>query len=181
MKRRVDSVFISSVLFTVSLAALVPENLHYAGTWRQLFLQETSRFSVRNYLMPIGFASLAVDLVSLIVIWEAYIRRQRWAWFVMFIVVWVYDFPVYVLWFLEALIRSPDRIDWSAGFWGAVKGPGIERYSAEEFANFLLMAFALFLPIRSFFLRPSGRCRFPPPAMSGAEPGGHEPPAGAER
>jgi hypothetical protein len=158
MKIRTDSVFISSVLLTISLAALVPENLYHAGTWRQLFLQETSRFSVRNYLMPIGFASLAVDLVGLIVIWEAYIRRQRWAWFAMFIVVWVYDFPVYVLWFLQVLIGSPpDRIRWSAGFWGAVNGPGPERYFAEELANFLLMAFALFLPIRSFFGRPSAK------------------------
>jgi len=165
MKMRTDSVFISSVLLTVSLAALVPENLHCAGTWRQLFLQETSRFSVRNYLMPIGFASLAVDLVSLIVIWEAYIRRQRWAWFAMFIVVWVYAFPVYVLWFLEVLIRSPDRIDWSAGFWGAVKGPGLERYFAEDLANFLLMAFALLVPVRSFFLRSSA----PRGAPAGAE------------
>jgi hypothetical protein len=175
VKVRVDSVLISSVLLTISLAVWVPGNLRCAGTWREELLRETSRLWVRNYLTPIGFASLAVVLVGLIVIWQGYIKRERWAWFAMFIVVWVYAFPVYVLWVLQHLIGSPDPINWSEWFRAAVKGPGIDRDLAEDQANFLLMAFALFLPVKSFFLRSSARRGVPPPATSGAEHGAHEP------
>jgi len=110
---------------------------------------------MQNYLMPIGFASLAIVLVSLIVIWAGYIKRERWSWFVMFIVAWVYAFPVYVIPLLLDLIRAPQSPDWSAWFWGAVKGPRIDRDSAKGPADFLLMVFAMLLSIKSFFKRPS--------------------------
>lgn len=154
MRIRYDAVFVSSMLFTIALAALIPLNLRYASTWRQPALLE-GRLWVQNYLMPIGFASLAMVVVGLTVLWTGYIRRVRWTWFVMFIVVWVFAFPVYML-PLILDFHATGSVNWSEWFWGALNGPGIERSYAKGPVDFLVMVIALFLPIRSFFF-PSQR------------------------
>ena len=167
MRIRLDRVFMSSVLLTLSLLALVPHNLRFASTWRVLSLEVTSRLWTGNYLMPIGFASLAIVLVGLIVIWAGYIKTELWSWFVMFVIVWVFAFPVHVLPLLLHWLRSPESINWSEWFSDAVSGPGIARDSAICPADFLLMVVALFLPVRSFFRRPSDTQEPPLPAATG--------------
>jgi hypothetical protein len=97
MRYRLDTVLVSSIILSLSLAALIPHNLQFASTWRQPFFHVTPRFSMQNYMMPIGFASLAMVMVSLIVVWAAYRKTARWAWFCMLIVVWLFVFPVHVL------------------------------------------------------------------------------------
>ena len=47
-----------------------------------------------DYFAPVGFASLAVIAIGLIVTWFGYIKGVRWTWFVMFVIVWVWAFPV---------------------------------------------------------------------------------------
>jgi small-conductance mechanosensitive channel len=154
MKIRLDAVLISSVLFTISLLALVPHNLKYASTWRQAYTEETDRLFAQNFFMPMGFAALAIVLVGLIVIWMGYIKRTRWTWFVMFVIVWVYVFPVFALpTFL--LAHAMESFSWSGWVWEAVKSPGADREFAKGPAEFLVMLIALFLPVRSFFRRPS--------------------------
>ena len=169
MRIRRDAVFISSVLFTVSLLALIPHSLRYASTWPQRSIQETDRLWVQNYLMPVGFASLAFVLVGLIVIWMGYVKRVRWTWFVMFVLVWVFAFPVYMLPVLLDL-HAAESVNWSAWFWDAIKTPGIARDYAKGPLDFLLMLVALLLPIKSFFGRPSVTHQLPLPTAS-AEPG----------
>jgi small-conductance mechanosensitive channel len=142
------------VLFTISLVALVPHNLQLASTWQQRFVQQAERLWVQNFLMSIGFASLAFVLVGLIVIWMGYIHRVRWACFVMFVIVWVYAFPLYMLPVLLNL-HAAESINWSAAFWDAIKSPGIARDYVKGPLDFLVMVVALFLPIKSFFRRPS--------------------------
>ena len=155
MKIRCDAVFISSVLFTALLLVLVPHNLRFASTWREQYIQETERHFVQNFFMSIGFAALAVVLIGLIVIWMGYVKKVRWTWFVMFVIVWVYVFPVYVLPMLLHM-HAAKLTDWPEWAWEAIKGPGIAREFAKGPADFLVMLIALLLPIRSFFRRPSG-------------------------
>ncbi len=150
MRIRRDPVFISSVLMTISLVALVPENLSNASTWRQRFFQETEQLWIRNYLAPVGFASLAVIVVGLVVVWTGYQKGLRWTWFVLLVIVWLFAFPVSML--PDILdIRNAESIDWSAWFWNAVREPGVARAHAEAVLDFLLMVVALLLPIKAFF------------------------------
>jgi hypothetical protein len=166
MRIHFDAVSISSVLLTLSLLALVPHNLQYASTWQQLYVQESSRLYVQNWFMPIGFASLALVLVGLIVIWSGYIARERSAWFVMFVIVWVFAFPVHVLPLLLHWLRAPESIDWPAWFWGVVRGSELDRAAAKGPLDFLLMAVALFLPIKPFFRRSRAARGAPPPSAT---------------
>ena len=48
-------------------------------------------------MQAVGFASLPNILVGLLVLWTGFIRRSRTAWLVMFVIVWVWAFPVLVL------------------------------------------------------------------------------------
>ena len=150
MRIRHDVVFISSVLMTISLLALAPHNLSYASTWRRRFFQETDRLWIRNYWMPIGFASLALIIIGLIVIWTGYQKKVRWTWFVLLVIVWVFAFPVYML--PEVLdMREGESINWSEWFRNVMNGVPIARAHAKAILNFLLMVVALFLPIKAFF------------------------------
>jgi len=152
---RVDAVLISTFLFSVSLIVLVPHNLRYISIWQQRYIAETEHLWEQNYLAPIGFASLACVLIGLIVLWTGYVKKVRWTWFVMFVIVWVFAFPVYML---PALLdfRATGSLNLSAWFWNAIKSPGIARDYVKGPADFLLMVIALVLPIRSFLRnRPS--------------------------
>lgn len=169
MRIRRDAVFISSVLFTISLLVLVPHNLQYASTWEERSVQYAERVWVLNYWMRIGFASLAFVLVGLIVIWMGYIRRIRWTWFVMFVIVWVFAFPVYMLPVVLDL-HAAESIDWSGWFWDVIKDQGVARAYAKGPLDFLLMVAALFLPIKSFFRRPSTTHELPLPTATGGPP-----------
>lgn len=151
-------VVVSSVLFTITFLFLLPASLQLASTWRRLTIEEPGDVWVTNYLAPSGFSGLATILIVLIVAWTGYLKGTRWTWFVMFVVVWVRWFPVMIVPLLLGLWHQHERggIDWYGWFWGAVKGPGLERTTAEAVILFLLMLVALFLPIRSFLQRRPG-------------------------
>ena len=145
MRVRRDLVFISSVLFSLSLVAPIPHNLRYASTWHQRFFPADH---MENQFAPIGFASLAIVLIGLIVIWAGYANRVRWTWFAMFVVVWGFAFPVCILPVL--LDVHVGAVDWSV-LWEATKAPGPARAVVKGPLDFLLMLFALLLPARAFF------------------------------
>lgn len=155
MRIRIDKVFVSSVLFTLSLLILVPHNVAYASMWHLLASKDTARVWA-YYLMMIGSASLALVMVGLIVLWTGYIKREIRAWLVMFVIVWVFAFPVYILPMLLSGYRDPELIDWSGWLRAAVSGPGPERDNAKASLVFLLMVVALLLPVKAFFKTPSG-------------------------
>lgn len=147
MTIRRDSAFVSSVLFTIALLAFLPEILFEVSMWRQSSIPVVADFLyIGNFHTPLGFAFLALGLIGLIVIWSGYVRRVRWTWFVMFVIVWVYAFPVFML---PVLLQLP--VSLSAWFWEALKENGPSRYHAKATLVFLLMVVALFLPIKSFF------------------------------
>ncbi|MGH9603899.1 MAG: hypothetical protein ACRD24_16085, partial [Terriglobales bacterium] len=97
MRIRRDVTFVSSVLFTIALLWPMPAMLENAWTWRRITFPVTEQVSIQNYYAPVGFASLAIIFIGLMVTWTGYIRRVRWTWFVMFTIVWVWAFPVLLL------------------------------------------------------------------------------------
>jgi len=152
MRVRRDTVFISSVLFSLCFATLIPHNLRYASTWHQRFFPG-SRSLMENQFAPIGFASLAVVFIGLIVVWAGYAKRVRWTWFVMFIVVWCFAFPLYALPIL--LDIHAGAIDWSV-LREATTGSEAARAVLKGPLVFVLMLVALFLPTKAF-LQPEGQ------------------------
>jgi hypothetical protein len=151
MRTRIDSVFISSVLFTVALVCLIPTFWANVITDHDKIwlakLDDGYRAAART-TSDLSLACLAVILIGLIVVWTGYIKRVRWTWAVMFIVVWVWAFPLLVLPLLGHK-RSLSIPEW---IYTAVSYPGTARAWAEMVLIFLLMVIALLLPIRSFFL-----------------------------
>jgi hypothetical protein len=156
MKIRRDTAFISTVLFTVALASLVPPLLknafveHDKATFQKLdwALQLYSR--TLEYL---SIASLAIVLVELIVVWAGYSKKVRWTWFVMFVIVWGWAFPVFVLpEVLYPLYRGAIVVPSFLQMIGvALHEPGFARNFVQLIVSFALMVIALALPMKSFF------------------------------
>jgi hypothetical protein len=98
-------------------------------------------------MRDLGIAGLTIIFIGLIVTWTGYVRRVRSAWFVMFVVVWGWAFP---LWVLPAVrYRAITLSEW---IYTAIHQSGISRTAAEAVLIFCIMVIALLLPIRSFFL-----------------------------
>ena len=96
-----------------------------------------------------GIDSLTFILIGLIVTWAGYVKRVRWTWFVLFIIVFGWAFPLMIL----PYFQMPIVLTASEWFARAVKEPGLARDSAEEVLIFSLMVIALFLPVKAFFWR----------------------------
>ncbi len=101
---------------------------------------------------------LAIILIGLIVIWTGYLKRVRWTWAVMFIVVWVWAFPL-----LVDADSSGTRVAVSHHLSGSTRRSILSRIRARLGDRlvllFLLMVIALFLPSKnSLFL--TGDCTF---------------------
>jgi hypothetical protein len=100
---------------------------------------------IARLFRQLSIASLAIILIGLIVAWTGYLNRVRWTWFVMFIVVWGWAFPLMILPLFRTLsVPMPELLS------HALKQSGIAREAVEAVLIFLLMLIALFLPIRSF-------------------------------
>jgi len=149
MKIRFDSVFLSSVLFTIALVCLVPmfsRNVLTQHDIRVIAKLGDGYLATARAMSDLALASLAMILVALIVVWTGYRERTRWAWFVLCAVVWAWAFPL-----LMSLFRG--RIDLSFPEWlyNAITYPGLPRISAQFCLLFLLMVIALALSMKSFF------------------------------
>jgi len=152
MKIRADSVFVSSVLFTIALICLIPaalwnlQSLHDEVLISKLDAGFRAQALTANYL---GFACLAIILIGVIVIWTGYVNRSRSAWLVMSVLTWVWAFPLFV----SPLFRGKIVVTFAEWLRDAISEPGLPRTLTESVLIFLLMLIALTLPIRAFFFR----------------------------
>jgi len=148
LKIRRDAVSVSSILLTLALLIPMPAMLGNAWTVPQTRLDIAGHMGVGNYYAPIGFASLAIIVIGLIVTWAGYIRGVRWTWFVMFLIAWGWAFPVLVL--AEFHWRNMMPI----AQWPPLgpEGRGPQLGFAESVLTWVLMVLALVLPARTFIL-----------------------------
>lgn len=153
MRVRADSAVIASVLFTIALLCLIPPCLANALTGRHrmaLATLDAGFRAVARLTGALGVVCLAMILIGLIVTWTGYIKHARSAWFVMFVLVWAWAFPLFVLpWFTANWVISVPEFLYSA-----IHESGIPRSAVESVLIFLLMMVALLLPLRAFFGRP---------------------------
>jgi hypothetical protein len=149
MRIRHDLFLVSTVLFTIVFVWAAPIFLADARTWRNTMSQQTDQPYVGNSLAPVGFASLAIILVGLIVVWTGYLKRIRWTWLVMFIIVWVWAFPTMIL----PILQMRKGISLAEWFQTAIRGASPYRDLAVVVLMFSLLVIALILPIKSFFFR----------------------------
>jgi hypothetical protein len=110
---------------------------------------------IPNYHASIGITSLAIIAIGLFVTWAGYIKGVRWTWFVMFVIAWVWTFPVLILPFLRDWNPKGSTAQTLAN---AVHESGMARTFVGDVLAFLLMMLALILPAKTFIL---GRRRGP--------------------
>lgn len=148
MKIRRDAVAVSSILLTLALLIPMPAMLGNAWTVPQTRFDIAGHMGIQNIYAPIGFASLAIIVIGLIVTWAGYIKGVRWTWFVMFLIAWGWVFPVLVL--AEFHWRNMLPIaQWPPL---ALKGRGPQLGFAESVLTLLLMVVALALAAKTFIL-----------------------------
>ena len=165
MRIRLDSVTVSSVLLTICPLTIGQWNLKWAATWQTRSIWVTDRLLRFNYESSIGFASLALVIIGLIVIWTSYQKRMRWSWFVMVVFVCVYLVPVRLL----DVFFDIKRVGWP--WWPGVvrdarEGRQFAQGAIAELAILTLMVIALLAPLRAFF----GKKPFLPSGDQSKEP-----------
>ena len=150
MRIRRDVVFISSVLLTIALLCFVPMSSRAALSGRDRKVLEGLDACCQGELYTwghVGEASMALILIGLIVTWTGYVKAVRSAWFIMFIIAWVWAFPLFFWGFIPEFRWTPFPELISR----ALRGPGSARASLYAVAHFTPMVIALILPIKSFF------------------------------
>lgn len=150
MTLRLDRVSVSSVLLTICLLSLVPADLKFAATWKTRLVVVTDRFARLNYESSIAFASLALVIIGLIVIWTSYQKRMRWSWIVMVVFVCMYFVPVHLLDVFIG-IRQLGGAWWPSAVRAAAQGEPLSRVAIRLLATLALMVLALLLPVGAFF------------------------------
>jgi hypothetical protein len=120
MRVRFDRVSLSGVLWTISLLIIIHWNLKFAATWRTRHVWVMDRVATSNYESSIAFASLALAIIGLIVIWTSYQKRTRSAWFIMVVLLSVYFVPVHLL----DVFLDIRRVGWA--WWPAVLREAME-------------------------------------------------------
>jgi|ERR1017187_7497113 hypothetical protein len=171
MRIRKDTAFISSVLFTIALLWFIPLSVRQYLDWRYALGRETD-FGLRLYfreLRDFAIASLAIALIGLIVTWAGYVKKARWTWFVMFVIVWGWAFPDMAYpdfvhpWYKGAIsIKDVPAAIIAFGTPQADLASGL----AQEVAIFVLMMIALVLPMKSFFWRGEKQATAPAPDIT---------------
>jgi hypothetical protein len=151
---RADSVFISSLLHTIGLLFLIRAALWNisAGSDKAVLAKLDAGFRAEAQMAHyLGLACLAIILIGLIVVWTGYVRRSRSAWFVMFVIVWLWAFPLFILPFALALVHGRIVLTFSETLYDAVSQGGTPRSVVESVLIFSLMVIALLLPMKRFF------------------------------
>jgi hypothetical protein len=155
MKIRGDSIFVSSVLFTIALVYFIRPALWnaLAGRDRALLTQMDAGFrAVAQTSHYLGVACLAIILIGLIVVWTQFIKRTRSAWLVMFVIVWLWAFPLFILPLVLPLLHGRFELTFSELLYNAISGPGLPRSVVELTLMFSVMVMALLLPIKRFLV-----------------------------
>jgi hypothetical protein len=96
MRIRRDSVFIATVLFTIALLCLIPRHWREVSFSREVGPLESLDAGFQLAAQEAGELGVII-LISLIVTWKGYINRLRWAWLLLFIITWVWAFPLLAL------------------------------------------------------------------------------------
>jgi hypothetical protein len=150
LRIRLDSVSVSGVLLTICLLIIARWNLKFAATLGTRYRVIGGRIAMPNYEASIAFASLALVVIGLIVVWTGYQKRMRWSWFIMVVFVCVYFVPVHLLdVFLD--IRRVGWPWWPGVVQDAMEGRPFAVGALKELAIFTLMVIALLVPIKAFF------------------------------
>jgi biopolymer transport protein ExbD len=169
VKVRCSTTSISAFVLSLCLVTILPAALSNASTWNELSIR-LPYGGIWNFLAPLGFAYLGIAAIGLIVLWTGYRKRERWAWFVMLVVLLFFYFPSSVL----PVLLQIRRFGWlcllellgafRVGGWGwwhcwilswrPNYSVGIACASILELIgllNFLVMLVALLLPVKAFF------------------------------
>jgi hypothetical protein len=155
MRVRPDSVFVSSILPTIALLFFVRPALWYYGAAsdRAAVARLDAGFQGEAYAdHRFGVACLAIILIGLIVVWTGYAKRSRLAWFVMFVIVWFWAFPVFILPPVVALARGEFMLTFPEFFYDAISGPGMTTQMVRSILMVLIMVVGLALPMGRFFI-----------------------------
>jgi hypothetical protein len=155
MRVRLDSVFVSSILHTIGLLFFVRPALWYYGAASDptAVARLDAGFQGESYAdHRFGVACLAIILIGLIVVWTGYAKRSRPAWFVMFVIVWFWAFPVFILSSAVPLVRGQLMLTLPEFVYDAISGPGMTTQVVRSILMFLLMVIALALPMGRFFI-----------------------------
>ena len=181
MKNRYSTTSISALLLSLCLLTIIPGSLRNAASWKELYLDWPDA-KIQNFLAPFGFVYLGIAMIGLIVLWTGYRKSERWAWFIMLIVLFFFDLPSSVL-PVFLLIRD-HSYRWSIlldlfaafrdqGWWPclAIKPAfyvvGIECVDigiSIGLVRSLVMLIALLVPVKAFFWRN------PAPRVQGESP-----------
>ena len=163
MKIRLSAVAVSSVLFTVAFLLLTPRMIDWALATHQSRFRDRAFYPepgiawdqvvIPNYYAPLGITSLAIIAIGLLVTWAGYAKGLRWTWFVMFVIVWVWTFPIWVL----PIHPWTDISLFGPTLASALREAGMARDAVEALLAFVLMVLALVLPARTFIMGPEGR------------------------
>jgi len=155
MRVRPDSVFISSILHTIALLFFIHPALWYYGAPSDPAAVARFDAAVRRELYAdhyFGVACLAIILIGLIVVWTGFARHSRPAWFVMFVIVWFWAFPVFIHPIVIELARGASIRTLPEFFYDAISGPGMTTQFVRSTLMFLIMVVGLALPIGRFFI-----------------------------
>jgi hypothetical protein len=152
MKIRCNMTVVSTVVLSLCLMLPIPGNFRLASTWREHYLVIGNQ-RPQNFMAPLGLCALGIQIIGMIVLWTGYRRRERLAWFVMFVILWCFSFPTYVL----GTILDLQTVSFQLSPWinGIRDGYEPSIWAAEEALVFLVMLVALVLPIKTFFWRPA--------------------------
>ena len=159
MKIRRDAAFISSVLFTIALLSVLPAIFSLVLAGRDAAHEDDFRIRLcLQEMSVIGITSLSIVLIGLIVTWTGYLKKDRWAWFVMFVVVWGWFFSAFVFHdFAYPLYREAMQGTVEASsILGMIRAsafskPPWARDQTHEMMIFAMMVIALVLPMKSLF------------------------------
>jgi len=160
MRIRFNYTLISAIVLSFFLTMYIPGGLKYASTWRELYFQ-TPGYKEQNLLMPLGIHWLGFALTGLVVLWTGYIKKERWAWFVMLIILLFFIFPHLWLSVLieKTLVPGPSRLfsvlAESRYFRNDIRSifalSPLELGFVLNLLSFPVMLIALLIPIKSFF------------------------------
>ena len=90
---------------------------------------------------------MAIILIGLIVAWTGYAKRSRVAWVVMFVIVWFWAFPVFILPLVVPLARRDFMRTLPQFFYDAISGSGMTAQLARSILMFFIMVIGLALPL----------------------------------
>jgi len=173
MRIRCNTTSISTVFLSLWLAMMIPGNLTSALTWKELYFT-FGGVKIANFMMPMGVANLGIVMIGLIVLWAGYRKNERWAWFVMLIILLSFFLPFLVQPLLPPMLkeiyrvyqspeyRSLDLLGLFRGAWQcqvflpslSQRSVGLECFAVAiqiELLGFLMASVALLLPVKAFF------------------------------